>query len=93
MEGDGRFGKFAFADASGRDGFQALIGDKKRSPFRLYQLASQSRAFTAGQMDRMIRQSSHAYARMFRSSLGQYDLLRFLVISLLFRNTGGERAS
>lgn len=91
LQENGRFGKFTFTDEAGREGFQALIGDKKRSPFRLYQLARQSRGFSVGQMDRMIRMSSKAYGRMFRSSLGQFDLLRILVLSIFHPQAVGER--
>jgi len=92
LEENGRFGKLVFVDGDAKEGFQTLIGDKKRSPFRVYTLARQSRAFTVGQMDRMIRMSSATYARMFRSTLGQYDLLRILVLSMFYQ-APGARAS
>jgi DNA polymerase-3 subunit delta len=92
LEENGRFGKLVFLDEAAKEGFQTLVGDKTRSPFRLYTLARQSRAFTTGQMDRMIRMSSETYARMFRSTLAQYELLRMLVLSMFFQHPG-ERAS
>jgi DNA polymerase-3 subunit delta len=90
LEENGRFGKFVFVDETAKEGFQTLIGEKSRSPFRLYTLARQSRGFTLGQMDRMIRMSSETYGRMFKSTLGQYDLLRVLVLSIFYPNPGAR---
>jgi DNA polymerase-3 subunit delta len=87
LDGNGRFGKLVFQEPAAQEGFQILIGDKKRSPFRLFALARQSQGFSLAQMDRMIRLSAETYARMFRSSFSQYELIRIMVLSMLFQST------
>lgn len=82
VQSDGRFGKLVYQDEEAREGFQRVVGDKKRSPFRQFQLGRQSMAFTPGQMDHMLRLSARTYDRMFRASLSQYDLLRVLMLSI-----------
>jgi DNA polymerase III delta subunit len=85
VESNGRFGKLIYTDPEAKEGFQRLVGDKTRSPFRQYQLGQQSQRFTVGAMDKMVRLSSDTYASMFRSPLPQFELLRTLVLNIFYQ--------
>jgi len=84
VQSNGRFGKLVYRDPGAEEGFRRLTGDKKRSPFRQFQLGRQSQAFTPGQMDRMLRLSADTYDAMLRSPFPQYELLRILVLRIFY---------
>jgi len=80
----GQFGQFEFSDPEAEAEFQVLVGDKKRSPFRLFQLGRQGQRFTRGQLDRMVRLSAETYDAFFQSSAAQYELLRILILRIFY---------
>jgi hypothetical protein len=81
---DGRFGKYIFTDEEAKEGFQRLVGDKTRSPFRIYQLGRQAKSFTPRQLDQMLRLSADTYDAFFRSSTSQFEQLRLLMVKLFY---------
>lgn len=84
VEDKGRFGNFIFLNEEAKEGFQRLVGDKTRSPFRIYQLGRQAQSFTPGQLDRMLRLSADTYDAFFRSSTAQFEQLRLLMVKLFY---------
>lgn len=84
VEDKGRFGKFIFLDEEAAAGFQRLVGDKTRSPFRIYQLGRQAQSFTPGQLDRMLRLSADTYDAFFRSPTSQFEQLRLLMVKVFY---------
>ncbi|WFB34926.1 DNA polymerase III subunit delta [Kiritimatiellota bacterium B12222] len=84
VEENGRFGKFIFTNPEAQAGFQLLVGDKTRSPFRLFQLGRQAKNFSPRELDRMLRFSAETYDAFFRSSTPPYEQLRQLMLRIFY---------
>jgi DNA polymerase III delta subunit len=82
IQDKGRFGNFRFTDTGAEAGFHLITGEKKRSPFRLFQLGQQGKRFTIRQLDRMVRCTAETYDGFFRSPLSHFEQLRLLILRL-----------
>lgn len=84
VEDRGRFGKLIFVNAEAEEDFQRLVGAKKRSPFRQFQLGRQARNFSPRELDRILRFSAETYDAFFRSGTPHFEQLRLLMVRIFY---------
>lgn len=80
----GRFGKLTFLNPEAEEGFQRLVGNKTRSPFRQFQLGRQAKNFSPRELDHMLRFSAETYDAFFRSGTPQFEQLRILMVRIFY---------